>query len=274
MKYVKIFLFILLLIISHLTFSQKATILTKKDTVTTTIKGFNDDLVFTHDGNLKFEDIRGISFEEQKEGFEDIYAKLKAKVPINFEDNLDFPFKEDLVFTTKHPDYIDGLPINEKGIFEYIEVVQIPGATKDQLYKQAKIYFVESFRSANHVIQLDNKEDGMIIGKGEAEMLVISGITGFEGVMRFSIKIEVRPERYRLTIYDIGNEDRNMGSPYYGNQGTYDGYFLREKYYKKSGRVRELNLATKKEFLRVFESIVSQVHYKMSPQEIVKKEDW
>ena len=45
-------------------------------------------------------------------------------------------------------------------------VVEAPGYSKDQIYNSTKIWVAENFRSAKSVIELDSKEDGIIIGNG------------------------------------------------------------------------------------------------------------
>lgn len=52
---------------------------------------------------------------------------------------------------------LDVLPLEKRKV-SYSEVVQVEGATQSELYKRAKVWFVNAFRSANDVIQLDDKE--------------------------------------------------------------------------------------------------------------------
>ena len=57
------------------------------------------------------------------------------------------------------------LPLKE-GKVTYSDVVQLKGVSKDELYKRVKLWFIENYNSSKDVIQLDDKENGEIIGKG------------------------------------------------------------------------------------------------------------
>jgi hypothetical protein len=48
-------------------------------------------------------------------------------------------------------------------------VVPVEGATKDELYARTKLWFANAFTSANDVIQLDDPERGIVLGKGSVE---------------------------------------------------------------------------------------------------------
>ena len=49
---------------------------------------------------------------------------------------------------------------------EYSEVVKVEGFTKDKLYSSALAWFGRTFRQAQKVIDVQDKEAGRIIGKG------------------------------------------------------------------------------------------------------------
>jgi len=105
------------------------------------------------------------------------------------------------------------------GIYEYQEVVNLDSTyKKDFLYKNAKIYFVNNFTSANNVIQYDNKDDGKIIGKGSLNVHDIYVVTLFDWQVNFSTEITCKDGRYRYRIYDINIvETRHFDD---GNQTT------------------------------------------------------
>jgi Domain of unknown function (DUF4468) with TBP-like fold len=58
------------------------------------------------------------------------------------------------------------LPHNpDTGSISYAEVVQMPGASKNELYARGKVWFARAFNSAQNVIQADDKEAGILVGK-------------------------------------------------------------------------------------------------------------
>ena len=57
------------------------------------------------------------------------------------------------------------LPLKD-GKVTYTDVIQLQGVSKDEMYKRAKHWFVDTFNSGKDVIQLDDKKNGEVIGKG------------------------------------------------------------------------------------------------------------
>ena len=55
---------------------------------------------------------------------------------------------------------VDGSNIVVSRVLENIE------GTKDELYLKVKNYFARAYRDANSVLQVDDKEAGLLIGKG------------------------------------------------------------------------------------------------------------
>ncbi|HNA32704.1 MAG TPA: DUF4468 domain-containing protein [Flavobacteriales bacterium] len=80
--------------------------------------------------------------------------------------------------------------------------------TADDLYKAAKRWFVDAFRDAQEVIQLDDPATHMIVGKGNFtyEAFIYVGSAVRHGVMRFSAEIAARNGRYRVRFYDFKHE--------------------------------------------------------------------
>ena len=79
------------------------------------------------------------------------------------------------------------------------EVVEVPGMDKDMIYMKANEWMVDTFKSAESVIQYSDKEEGIIKGKytftarkvlfGVGEMTVTTIVT-----------IEAKEGRYRVTF--------------------------------------------------------------------------
>jgi hypothetical protein len=91
------------------------------------------------------------------------------------------------------------LPIDsETGQITYSEVVYIEGINSDILYQRANLWFVYTFKSANHVIQMNDKEAGKIIGKGNFSVRW--------GYVDFTIEIQVKDDRYKYTLSGLRYE--------------------------------------------------------------------
>ncbi len=100
----------------------------------------------------------------------------------------------------------------------YTEVVQVDSVSKSELFNRAKLWFATAYNSANDVLQIDNKEEGEIIGKANMNYTptVFSGGYTIKGSIKYTIKIFVKEGRYKYEITDFihdpyGNQDGNMG---------------------------------------------------------------
>jgi Domain of unknown function (DUF4468) with TBP-like fold len=81
--------------------------------------------------------------------------------------------------------------------------------TISELMSRARLYFAEKYRSAKDVIQLDDINSGIIVGKAFSK-------TGFN--THFTVKIECKPGRYRYTIYDVYVVGGNNAANLYGTE--------------------------------------------------------
>ena len=100
--------------------------------------------------------------------------------------------------------------------FTIIDTIQ--NKSKNDLYISAKSFFAEYFKSANDVIQLDDKEAGIIGGKGIftneypiGNALIKTFITS---TYRFYLKIQCREGRYRaeMSNFTISSKTDALGS--------------------------------------------------------------
>lgn len=79
-------------------------------------------------------------------------------------------------------------------------------ATKDELYSYSKIWLAKAFNSSKSVIQLDDKEAGSIICKGQLlnEEKLRTSTVHYDS--KYTLEITVRDNKYRIKIYDFVNE--------------------------------------------------------------------
>ncbi len=85
-------------------------------------------------------------------------------------------------------------------------ISQIPGLNKNQIYDQSKVFIAENFRSAKAVIDLDNKEQGTLIGNGNIGYPCGNSFTC--GALRnwrvhFKMRIDVKDEKVRISFSDL-----------------------------------------------------------------------
>lgn len=105
-------------------------------------------------------------------------------------------------FTNGQEKLLDILPI-ENGSVTYTGIVQVDSASKNNLYFRAKKWFVDYYKSAKDVIQLDDKDNGEITGKG---FFKISYYTR-EPYINHTISILVKDGRFKYIITDFSYSD-------------------------------------------------------------------
>jgi hypothetical protein len=98
----------------------------------------------------------------------------------------------------------------------FSRVVSIENVSKNELYDRAKSWFAETYKSAKDVIQMDDKEAGKLIGKGNFryDSKVFSGSTQTTGWISYTITLQVKDNKYRYEITNFrhdGNGDYDFG---------------------------------------------------------------
>lgn len=117
----------------------------------------------------------------------------------------------------------------------YTEVVQVEGVLAPELYKRAKIWLVDAFKSSKDVIQNDDKDNFIVIGKG-----FFTGFGHNKAVQNakywFTIRIDCKDNRYRYVVsdfvYDFDVLVMGVKSHYNENFSKWGNVAFSEKYDK------------------------------------------
>ena len=82
----------------------------------------------------------------------------------------------------------------------YQEVVKVDSSiTKEALYSAARSWFAITFKSAIDVLQMEDKDSGKLIGKGNTTIYVAMN----NHRIHFTVTIQVKPARYKYSITDF-----------------------------------------------------------------------
>jgi len=105
-------------------------------------------------------------------------------------------------------------PLDEKGEIVYSEVVKVDSIKSNELYVRAHEWFANTFKSAKAVIQLDDKEAGKIIGKGDIEADIINHQTGLMkysvgGLIYFTVEIQTKDGKYKYSFSNLIRKNEN-----------------------------------------------------------------
>ena len=96
------------------------------------------------------------------------------------------------------------LPFNSAtGRIGYEEVVQVPGADKNELYARGKIWFASTFTSARSVIHTDNKEGGVLEGKGWQQVYVDVLSQRIPEKLWFTVTLSFKDGRYKQSVSEF-----------------------------------------------------------------------
>ena len=101
---------------------------------------------------------------------------------------------------------------------EYIEVVEMPGKTSDQLYSTAREWFAKSFITTDNSLLMDDRISGKIIAKGSVHVSEIYVPNGYslpvtlDWYPNFTIKVSFKNGRYKNEITDISITSVALGT--------------------------------------------------------------
>lgn len=101
------------------------------------------------------------------------------------------------------------LSLDKNNALTYVQVVEAPGRTKEQLYITLNYWYTNSFVSGKATIELNDKESGVIIGKGFIEGIAahVGGMNQYKVNLRPIIKTDIKDGKIRITYtvpyYDV-----------------------------------------------------------------------
>jgi hypothetical protein len=114
----------------------------------------------------------------------------KTKVKMEVSTATEFPVKEDKLY--------------------YEGVVDLPATSKQlDLYKTGRTWFVDTYVDAKEVLQLDDKAEGKMMGKGFYKYSFLNGINISQVLMRFTLALDVKDGKYRYRMYNFVGDNVN-----------------------------------------------------------------
>jgi hypothetical protein len=95
-------------------------------------------------------------------------------------------------------------------LITYEAVVEIPGATKDQLYDRALEWMAKTYQSANDVVQIKDKEQGKLLAKGGIPYVYHNILSGY---VVHTQTIYVKDGRYKYVMTGFKHQYVYTGTP-------------------------------------------------------------
>lgn len=97
-------------------------------------------------------------------------------------------------------------------------VIQASGKSVNEIYTEVKAWVATNFKSANHVIQMDDPDNGILICKGNFEYNAPGGDLMYgvlDGWVNFTLQVQVREGRYRVTMGNFTHEAKHVQGGFY-----------------------------------------------------------
>lgn len=93
------------------------------------------------------------------------------------------------------------LTLDKNNSMTYIQVVEAPGRSKEQLYATLNYWFTATFNDANSTIKLNDKEGGIIIAQASVENIAThsGGSNKYDVSIRPIIRVDIKDEKCRVT---------------------------------------------------------------------------
>ena len=124
------------------------------------------------------------------------------------------------------------LPLLE-GRVTYRATENVPGLSREVIYRRARRWFVESFRTSNYVLQLQDRDSGEIVGKG----ISVAGIP-----YRRAILVDCKDGRYRITVTEVTISPGGVDIPIESDK--YSRYYSKSNFEDYVKAIHEDNQAT------------------------------
>jgi len=124
------------------------------------------------------------------------------------------------------------LPIDmETNTITYTEVVVLDTTLKkDELYSRVREWFAKTYKSANSVIQMDDKAEGKIVGRASIPLTYSTmGNNPSAGSISYNISVYVKDGKYKYEFANFQHQGDGNKIPSYGSctkmLNTTDKYF-------------------------------------------------
>lgn len=90
-----------------------------------------------------------------------------------------------------------------EGKVVYTEVVNVDSASAGVLYQRAKLFFAKMYNSSKDVVQVDDKENGLIVGKGFFSLTFEGVISSWQAEVDHTISVRVKEGKYKYEFTDL-----------------------------------------------------------------------
>ena len=101
-------------------------------------------------------------------------------------------------------DKLNGIiPLDSEGKPAYQVDNNVEGATKDELFKRARTWFIKTYNAHKDVLQVNDPSSGVLTGTGRQRTSVKSEGLDWQGSVEHTLTVEVKEGKYRINLTDL-----------------------------------------------------------------------
>jgi hypothetical protein len=89
------------------------------------------------------------------------------------------------------------------GLIDYTEAVPVEGVSKADLFTRAKLWLAGSFKSAKDVVQTEDKDAGIIVGKGYSPISLTFFGHAVPYQLHYTLKLNFKDGKYKYELTDL-----------------------------------------------------------------------
>ena len=139
----------------------------------------------------------------------------------------------------------DELKVDEDtGMVYFDEVVPVDDISKDELYSRTREWFLNTYKSSEDVLELEDKEGGKLIGKA-FNIIPIKTAFGVSNTrMWYTIKVYFKENRYKTVLTDIKYQNEPTDNNLTPEKRIAEDWLIKWMF-KKNGKPRKMALEHK-----------------------------
>ena len=104
--------------------------------------------------------------------------------------------------------------VEEKTELKFSKVIEASGLTKAQIYASVRAWVAEYYVSAKEVIQMDDKDEGVLIIA--PEMIYKTGkmvLSAYDGNIKYRLKIATKDGRFKVDVFNFYHRNKPGNAP-------------------------------------------------------------
>lgn len=149
------------------------------------------------------------------------------------------------------------IEFNSEGLVEFQKTYDLEDKSQTELYAITKSWLAEMFKNSKNVIEVDEKESGIVSGNGTNSFTIGNIALGYTTeYLYFTFKCQMKDGRFRLTLNNFQLENKYVGR--FGAEGQFTADAI-----KKNGEIKDYPKTVKGEVLGIYGIFVDSLEKKL-----------